>query len=360
MSKTEYFQKIRFDSVGIVSIGAGPATFTDQVNNVAGIGGKISILNEIITPDPKPGDELVLFYSGGFGTNIEIRPFEGATGNIATPSNMITSFAPGDMARFEFQGTFFGGGYWVLTEMTTFSEYPIFESIAADGSLTGEGGRYLRIQGEGGLDDDLETINAFVDGREIFIRNDDSSGGNIITVVTTGNIVTPDGQPIRMRSNDWIYVRAGDDNNWYVLAYCVTELENPRAPRVLYASVLFSTVAALGGASGTVNLGTLLPAGAEIIDVITRVVTSGTSSDGNTTDLDVATGVSTDPDAYHGAISGFAAPGRYFGTRGVWATGDGAQLVAEFTATGAAPALSHINAGRWDFYAMFMVLPDVA
>ncbi len=133
---------------------------------------------------------------------------------------------------------------------------------------------------------------------------------------------------------------------------------------LVFALSYADTALIVAGASANVNLGDVLPAGAEVISAWTKLDTAFTAG-GGVTGLTVEVGTSADTDAFITAgevLSGSPTLTRRH-VEGAWITADAKQLLARFTASGANlgnGTVTNLTAGKLKVHVLIAIAKDVA
>ncbi len=131
---------------------------------------------------------------------------------------------------------------------------------------------------------------------------------------------------------------------------------------LVFALSYADTALIVAGASANVNLGDVLPAGAEVISAWTKLDTAFTS--GSVTGLTVEVGTSADTDGFITAgevLSGSPTLTRRH-VKGAWVTADGKQLLARLTASGANlgnGTVTNLTAGKLKVHVLIAIAKDV-
>jgi|APSaa5957512622_1039677.scaffolds.fasta_scaffold03627_5 hypothetical protein len=339
---------IAAEALTVLAVGANNLVPLDAVHTING-GGVVNTVTQALFGE----GTAVRFVRGD--TNVVFRSTAGANGFEARNGKVVVLSAAGDFIDLVQRN-----GRWYETASNTTGD--LNATVIPDGNNEWnyiDSGDYTLIAGPdiasgliGGAFGD--TITLVTDGGgDLTIQHDNATAGNAFLL--------PDAQAIVLASVQDYATFIFNGVAWSLVSWFMTDFnDRPSYHRTIRTRFTAASLTATGTPTQTLTIATM-PVGAEIKHVFVNVATSAGFSAGTTTGLNAQVGIA-------GTIAGFrgnvalqtASPVRLYGTIGVGAdVSGGGNVIATFTATGGTPDIDEVNAGSWDFYVTYEVLPNV-
>jgi hypothetical protein len=287
-------------------------------------------------------------------------------GNIKLPLGInAVLYTTGDYADLSFDEL---SNSWVV--LSVYTAIDSAETVGVAGGNLPALYRNIAVSTPGGIAN-LDNITTVVAGQRLTLT---VAGPGPDPVVLRdqqggpGQIHTPNGQSIHMgNASDWIELYC-DGQDWYVIGYNLqwmglTADAPPSNVYIQFSRINHGDLTATA-ATQAINLGSALPAGAEVLDVVmdTRILWTCAGGVGVLAAANLSIGTTAALDGVRAAanIIAIAATGR--GIRPVKGPGvGGLQIIANCvgSATGTGTSLAGMSAGQADFYVMYTILPTV-
>jgi hypothetical protein len=350
------------DNVLVTTLATDAFVVSQDVHQLNGEGAAADTLSNITGA---VGGQKLRLLRGGQDITI------GNAGNIVTSLGVdVVLDTAGDYVDLSFDEV---NAQWVVTGVNKAQEAAARQEVTGGGAIAATS-NIVSVDGAGAAADNLDNITGGSAGQRIRLVPDDAVGAPVTLRHAqggAGQIFCPNGLDLGMNTpTDYIELYC-DGTDWEVVSYNVSfaaAITNapPSNVYVQYQRVNAAdfTVTATGTPTQAINLGSALPAGAEVLDVVmeTKILWTSTMTMALTA-LNLSVGIAGALTGIRAAtdILGIAATGRGARpARGAGVAGGGAQIVANCIGAGTGPDLTDMGAGRADFYIMYVNLPVIA